>query len=164
MDILLAILPWVAFVIVVLVFFGDHLPYLGDNQLAYRELGLDIGPTEDGRVSLRSYETPYIIWANDAAAQALDWQSAAASLDLPKDGVISACYLGAALVELTGRTGESAWFHFLNQLRREVPVVQKNEYVSMDGSVFTEPGPELMENISKWRQWSYYKLQSKEIP
>ncbi len=149
---------------VVLVFFGDHLPYLGDNQLAYRELGLDIGPTEDGRVSLRSYETPYIIWANDAAAQALDWQSAAASLDLPKDGVISACYLGAALVELTGRTGESAWFDFLNQLRREVPVVQKNEYVSMDGSVFTEPGPELMENISKWRQWSYYKLQSKEIP
>ena len=23
---------------VVLVFFGDHLPYLGDNQLAYAEL------------------------------------------------------------------------------------------------------------------------------
>ncbi|MDE6454654.1 MAG: LTA synthase family protein, partial [Dysosmobacter sp.] len=149
---------------VVLVFFGDHLPYLGDNQLAYRELGLDVGPAEDGQMSLRSFETPYVIWANDAAARALDWQSTAAALDLPEDGVISACYLGAVLVELTGRSGESPWFDFLNRLRREAPVVQKNEYVSLDGAAFTEPDPELAADISKWRQWSFYKLQHKEIP
>ena len=29
---------------VVLVFFGDHLPYLGDNQLAYAELGFTARP------------------------------------------------------------------------------------------------------------------------
>ena len=29
---------------VVLVFFGDHLPYLGDNQLGYRELGFTEEP------------------------------------------------------------------------------------------------------------------------
>ena len=149
---------------VVLVFFGDHLPYLGDNQLAYRELGLDVGPAEDGRVSLRSYETPCVIWANDAAARALDWESAAASLDLPEDGVISACYLGAVLAELTGRSGESPWFDFLNRLRREAPVVQQADYVAPDGSAFTEPGPELAADILKWRQWSFYKLQHKEIP
>ena len=33
---------------VVLVFFGDHLPYLGDNQLAYRELGSDVAQTRYG--------------------------------------------------------------------------------------------------------------------
>ena len=148
---------------VVLVFFGDHLPYLGDNQLAYRELGLDIGPADNGQMSLRSFETPYVIWANDAAAQALDWQSTAASLELPEDGVISACYLGAILVELTGREGESPWFDFLNQLRREVPVVQKSDYVSIDGSAFTEPTPKLSADIAKWRQWSYYKLCHKDI-
>ena len=54
---------------VVLVFFGDHLPYLGDNQLAYAELGFTARPEWD---ALTSYETPYVIWANDAAAQALD--------------------------------------------------------------------------------------------
>jgi len=150
---------------VVLVFLGDHLPYLGDNQLAYRELGLDIGPAEEGgQISLRSYETPYVIWANAAAAQALDWEAAAAALALPEDGVISACYLGAALVELTGRAGESPWFDFLNQLRREVPVVQKNVYVSIDGGMFTDPGEDLAADISKWRQWSYYKLCQKKIP
>ena len=47
----------------VLVYWGDHLPYLGDNQLAYRELGLEIGQEADGQMSLESYETPYVIWA-----------------------------------------------------------------------------------------------------
>ena len=149
---------------VVLVFFGDHLPYLGDNQLAYRELGLDIGPAgEGGQMSLASYETPYVIWANDAAARTLDWQSAAAAASLPEDGAISACYLGATLVELTGRTGESPWFDFLNQLRRELPVVQKNIYVTADGRESTEPAGALAEDIAKWRQWSYYKLKYKEV-
>ncbi len=149
---------------VVLVFFGDHLPYLGDNQLAYRELGLDVGPGGDGgEISLRSYETPYVIWANASAARALDWKNTADSLALPENGVISACYLGAVLMELTGRTGESPWFDFLNQLRREVPVVQKNVYVSIDGAMFTDPGEPLAENISRWRQWSYYKLCQKKI-
>ena len=43
------------------------------------------------------------------------------SLDLPEDGRLSASFLGAAVLELTGRTGESPWFDFLNQLRRELP-------------------------------------------
>ena len=117
---------------VVLVFFGDHLPYLGDNQLAYAELGFTARPEWD---ALTSYETPYVIWANDAAAQALDWEAAVASLDLPEDGRLSASFLGAAVLELTGRTGESPWFDFLNQLRRELPVVQKQAYQLADGTV-----------------------------
>ena len=66
-------------------------------------------------------------------------------------------------MELTGREGESPWFDFLNQLRREVPVVQKSDYVSIDGSAFTEPTPELSADIAKGRQWSYYKLCHKDI-
>lgn len=76
-----------------------------------------------------------MIWANDAAAQALDWEAAVASLDLPEDGRLSASFLGAAVLELTGRTGESPWFDFLNQLRRELPVVQKQAYQLADGTV-----------------------------
>jgi len=148
---------------VVLIYFGDHLPYLGDNQLAYRELGMP----EDGAIwdTLASCETPYVIWANAAAAETLDWGNAVEALELPQiTKAISASFLGAAVLELTGRAGESPWFDFLNQLRREVPVVHKNAYVSIGGAVLTDPGGTLAADISKWRRWSYYKLQCKEFP
>ncbi len=104
-----------------------------------------------------------MIWANDAAAQALDWEAAVASLDLPEDGRLSASFLGAAVLELTGRTGESPWFDFLNQLRRELPVVQKQAYQLADGTVTDQLTEEQAAKIAKWRQWSYYKLMYKEI-
>ena len=139
---------------VVLVFFGDHLPYLGDNQLGYRELGF----TEEANWSeLTSYETPYVIWANDAAAETLDWEKTVTGLGLQE--TVSASFLGAAVVELTGR--ETAWSAFLNGLRREAPVVQKEVYLL--GTVTGTPEKSLVDNILKWRQWSYYKLKYQEF-
>ena len=147
---------------VVLVFFGDHLPYLGDNQLGYTETGLAAEPLW---ADLISYEVPYVIWANDSAAEMLDWNAAVSSLSLPEDGRLSAAFLGAMTLELTGRAEETPWFSFLSELRREFPVVQKNTAVLGDGSIVT---PFLLDDqppksIEKWRQWSYYKLQHKDI-
>lgn len=149
---------------VVLAFWGDHLPYLGDNQIGYHQLGLDVFPGPEGQENLTAYETPYVIWANDAAAEVLDWENALETLDLRPGGQISACFLGAALLELTGRGEATPWFAFLNQLRRQASVIQKSLCVSMDGSTFTDPAGDLAEDIAKWRQWSYYKLKYKEIP
>ena len=156
---------------VVLVFLGDHLPYLGDNQKAYAELGMEIAlPEAEQADPLCAYETPYVIWANDAAADSLDWETAAAALDLPASGTISASFLGAMVVELTGRTGESPWFDFLNQLRRVVPAVRHQTYLLADGTYRTEAelaataeGQEAYDLVLKWRQWSYYKLLYKEM-
>ena len=149
---------------VVLAFWGDHLPYLGDNQLAYAQLGSEVALAEEDRENpLCSYETPYVIWANDAAAQVLDWESAVENLDLPETNRLSASFLGAALLELTGRGEESPWFAFLNQLRRELPVVQKKTYMTMDGTLTPLLTSDQQEMIDQWRQWSYYKLRYKEV-
>ena len=148
---------------VVLAFWGDHLPYLGDGQTGYRQLGLDVFPGPEGQENLAAYETPYVIWANDAAAEVLDWEDVVEALGLPEDGRLSACFLGAALLELTGRGEATPWFAFLNGLRRQVPVVQKGTYVTGDGVQTTEIDTALAADILKWRQWSYYKLKYKEI-
>ena len=84
------------------------------------------------------------------------------ALDLPER--LSACFLGAAVLELTGRGEESPWFSFLNQLRRELPVVQRSTCQLADGSLTAELSPEQRELLEKWRKWSYYKLQYKEVP
>ena len=80
------------------------------------------------------------------------------ALDLPEDGRISACYLGAAVLELTGRGEVSPWFAFLNEMRRELPVLHNGFYESADGVISTEPTAEQSELVSRMRCWAYYKL------
>lgn len=155
---------------VVLVYFGDHLPYLGDNQQGYQELGLTEDPAWN---QLNAYATPYVIWANDAAAETLDWETAVNALDLPQqDGDLSAAFLGATVLELTGRTGEIPWFDFLNDLRRMAPVVQKDAYLLSDGTLVSQgdldagesgEGTALRHAVDQWRKWSYYKLMYKDV-
>jgi phosphoglycerol transferase MdoB-like AlkP superfamily enzyme len=55
---------------VVVLMFGDHMPWLGNSSSVYRELGIniDIG-TDEGFLNFHS--TPYFIWANDTAKAAL---------------------------------------------------------------------------------------------
>ena len=158
---------------VVLVFYGDHLPYLGDNQLAYAELGSEVAIAENDRTDiLCSYKTPYVIWTNAAAADALDWEAAARQLVLPEDGTVSAAFLGSVLLDLTGRGGESPWFDFLSSVRRLVPVVQKKIYILTDGELIAnrdllertdETAAALKAAIRKWRCWSYYKLKYADV-
>lgn len=158
---------------VVLVFYGDHLPYLGDNQKGYAELGSEVAIAENDRTDiLCSYKTPYVIWTNAAAADALDWEAAAKQLALPEDGAVSAAFLGSVLLDLTGRGGESPWFDFLSSVRRLVPVVQKKIYILTDGELIAnrdllertdETAAALKAAIRKWRCWSYYKLKYAEV-
>ena len=150
---------------VVLVFFGDHLPYLGDGGMGYQALGLDVSQV-DGAVkdSYFAYETPYVIWANDPAADRLNWTEAAEKLDIGDGESLSAAFLGAAVLELTGRGEETAWFGFLNSLRRSCPVVQRETVLLADGTIAPASdleGTELGQQLEKWKKWSYYKLRQK---
>lgn len=143
---------------VLLVFFGDHLPYLGDNRQGYAELGLPAASVTGGEDPFAAYTAPVLFWCNDAAAEALDFANAIEALDLPADGRISACYLGAVVLELTGRGEVSPWFAFLNEMRRELPVLHNGYYESADGEITTEPTAEEAALVSRMRCWAYYKL------
>ena len=151
---------------VVLVFFGDHLPYLGDNRTGYQELGSDAALAEDqAQNRYAAYETPYIVWANEAAARELDWDNAVSALELPDDNRISASFLGQVILELTGRSDDSPWFSYLGELRRELPVVQPAACLTAQGSTVlrTELADHQQQLVNKMHRWSYYKLMQKEI-
>ena len=154
-----------------------HIPMLErmyhKRLKGYAELGSEVSIPENEREDiLCSYKTPYVLWANDAAADTLNWNEAVAALDLPEDGVLSASFLGSVLLDLTGRAGESPWFDFLSSLRRIAPVVQKKTYILADGSVLPqrilneqtdEASMELKDAVRKWRCWSYYKLKYADV-
>lgn len=147
---------------VVLVYYGDHLPYIGDNRQGYTELGTDYAQSETEQANPEAaYEVPYLIWANEAAVEALDWDNAVSGLDL--SDTISASFLGNVVLELTGRGEDSAWFDFLGDLRREMPVVQKDFVQLSDGTTLWELSDVQQDMIDKWREWSYYKLKYKVV-
>lgn len=144
---------------VLLVFFGDHLPYLCDNRAGYRELGLAAADASGAEDPFAAYTAPYLIWCNEAGAELLDFDRAIESLELPGSGRMSACYLGAAVLELTGRGEASSWFGFLNEARRELPVIHGGTYMDTDGDTFFELGTEQSALLSKMRCWTYYKME-----
>ena len=143
---------------VLLVFFGAHLPYLGDTRQGYAELGLPAASVTGGEDPFAAYTAPVLFWCNDAAAEALDFANAIEALALPADGRISACYLGAVVLALPGRGEVSPWFAFLNEMRRELPVLHNGYYESADGEITTEPTAEEAALVSRMRCWAYYKL------
>lgn len=83
---------------VVLVLFGDHKPWLGDNSSVYAELGIDISRTSDESF-YNYYCTEYTIWANSAAKSVL-------GNDFRGDGGdFSPCFLMMKVFDLCGYTG-----------------------------------------------------------
>lgn len=106
---------------VVLVFFGDHKPTLGEGNCYLEQLGIcsSAGTAED-RYAL--YSTPYLIWANDAAKKTL-------GKDFTGLGdTISPCYLMSEIFDCCGWEGP-AWLRCQRSLRDKIPVMQMGVYV-----------------------------------
>lgn len=146
-----------------LVFWGDHLPALGNNFSVYQELGLDIGYNNTLEGTVNTYKTPFVIWANEAYCVQTDFSAQVAALDLPEDPLISDIYLGGIVYEMTGMTGADAYFDTVNQARRELPVICRGCYVLPDGSytdTLTESQQALLDKLHKWE---YYRLRDEAI-
>ena len=141
----------------VLVFFGDHRPNLGT---ACTELGLRYNLNQTPEETIATYSVPYVIWSNSAYAAQVDLPARYASLDLPENGLLSDNYLGAMVLELTGFSGQSAFFDELNALRTQLPVfrVRESSYCLAGGS-FTDALPAAQAaGIERLRKWTYYLL------
>lgn len=85
---------------VVLFCFGDHKPWLGDDKYVYHELGIDFSIESLQQLS-DVYATPYIIWANRAAKEALGADFTGSG------GNFSPCYLMMRLFDECGWDGPS---------------------------------------------------------
>ena len=139
-----------------LLFYGDHQPSLGSDTSAYRQLGLEMGMFETAEQTLLSYETPYVIWVNEAYAAQHGFDAEA--LELPQDGRVSDFYLGAAIYNFLGHHGDP-WWDYLNSLRQELPVVWRDEIVVPDGGTATFAPTDAQKALThKLHCWEYYRL------
>lgn len=53
---------------VMVIAFGDHNPFLGQDDVGFEAMGVDVDP-KTWRGYVNRYRTPYVIWANDKAKE-----------------------------------------------------------------------------------------------
>ena len=133
---------------VVLVTFGDHLPWMGDGNVFYEQMGIDIDPS-GGESFLRHYATRYLIWANKAAAEIIGHE-------VKGEGpAVSPCYLMNLVFDQAGWDGPG-FMQAMDEMMAVFPVVStKGQYV-VDGVMTDRVPAEREELFQQFRQMQFY--------
>ena len=104
---------------VILVFFGDHKPWLGEQSVTYDALGIDIRSSSDE--SFRNYyATEYLFWANDAAKAVLGTELVGQGPE------ISPCFLMNVLFEQCGWEGPG-YMKLTNEVMARRPIIHTTQ-------------------------------------
>lgn len=132
----------------ILIFFGDHNPYLGENAYAYKEAGINIDLlTTDG--FLNYYSVPYVIHANSGAKNVYN-KSFKGKLN-----TISSNYIMNELFEYIGLKGNS-YLQYTSDIKNNISVInniyykEDNKYVEKDNSSYKDIINEFMKVNYYW--------------
>ncbi len=133
---------------VVIVLFGDHMPWLGDNNSVYAELQINTDlSTDEGFYNY--YSVPYIIWANDAAKEV-------AGNDFKGEGGdISGCFLMQQLFELCG-WGGSEYMQAASDAREHTEVIHTGRGLYDENGVSDKLSAEAQSEVDKLYRLEYY--------
>lgn len=131
----------------VLIFFGDHNPWLGKDAVGYEMLGIDLDlGNEEGFKNY--YETPYIIWGNNSAKEIAGNEFTGVGRD------ISPNLLMSELFETMGWEGNE-YMQFLNDYKAHIDVNNK-VYFKEDGIYTTVLSLENQERYKDFLNVEYY--------
>lgn len=143
---------------VILLFFGDHLPALGDSSQGYKALGFDVSQSASLQAYLNQYETPYFIWCNKAAEDLL--KSGGINPEKGAAPEISVNYLASELLKYFGLNG-GAYFNYLSEQKTLLPVITGR--FLKEGGTFTEtPSSGSAKRIDKYGELEYYTLMERK--
>ena len=135
---------------VILVFFGDHKPWLGEQSVTYAALDIDITSDSDDAF-YRYYATDYLIWANDAAKARL-------GKEFRGEGpTVSPCFLMNVLFEQCGWDGP-AYKKLTNEVMKQTPIVSTHDWYGEFGSlsVFDALDEQAQKRITQMQYVQYY--------
>ncbi len=77
---------------------------------------------------------------------------------LPEGNIISSHYLGAMTMELIGLEGLSPLYDYVNEMRKELPVIANGAFLEANGNYKEEVTEQQQNKIDYLAGWQYYKL------
>lgn len=137
---------------IVVVAFGDHKPWLGNGNAVYDALGIDLS-----RMSTDSFYhywgTRYLIWANDAAREAIGHDMTGVGPDL------SPCFLMSELFAQLGWEGD-AYMQAVEPCRQALPMIHNGGMCLTSGGELVRAADldgERAELVRRFRNLEYYR-------
>ena len=133
---------------IVLLLFGDHKPWMGNNGVFYDEMGVNLDrTTEEG--FLNYYTTWYTIWANSAAKEVL-------GNDFVGEGpMLSPCFLMNELFELCGWEGP-AYMQAQRETAHTLPVLHTIGWAMENGVLTATPSEQAQAMMETFQDVSAY--------
>ena len=136
----------------VLVAFGDHKPWLGEENSVYEMLGIDLDvSTLEGFYNY--YATPYIMYANHAAKQITGNQFVGEGTDIAPN------YLMNELFEQLGYDGP-AYMKITNSVRETITAHSGDIFVE-NGEAVDELSDEDQQIWNQYKKYEYYFMNQK---
>ena len=133
---------------VVLLLYGDHKPWMGNNGSMYAELGISLDTTtEEGFRNY--YSTWYLIWGNQAAKDLLGEDFQGQGPDL------SPCFLMNHVFEMLGWEG-SAYMQAQRETAHTLPVLHTKGWVEENGVLTATPSEEAQARVEEFQNLSSY--------
>ncbi|MGN9166074.1 sulfatase-like hydrolase/transferase [Tissierellaceae bacterium HCP3S3_D8] len=131
----------------VIVLFGDHNPWLGEDASGYNMMGINIDlSTVDGFKNY--YETPYIIWGNPKAKEVLNRDF------VGQGNTISPNFLMAELFQYLG-WGGNEYMEYINYVKENFDV-NHDMYFKEDGEFTRKLSDERLEIWKDFNFVQYY--------
>lgn len=144
---------------IVLIYFGDHLPFLGSDFAGYKAMNYSVGTSGGIDEYLNTYETPYFIWSNARAKDLFEQQGKVLPVgEAPK---ISSNYLSTMLLEYMD-IKDSAYFNYLKDMKTVLPVITGRVYKTGNGNFTEKLSENEIELLNKYRNVQYYMLFEKK--
>ena len=133
------------------VVYGDHKPWLGNNGSVYAELGIPLD-TSDASGLFGKYSTDYLLWGN-AAALALLGEDAFSG----EGETISPNFLMNLVFDRLDWQG-NAWAQFTDSVRQKMPVITTIGRFAWQGRYLPESDlpQEAQDLLNRYRQVQYY--------
>ena len=137
----------------VLLFFGDHLPYLGGENEGYKAIDFDIdsGTLE---AEVRKHSVPYILWMNPAARELTALQGR--QILQGENSLISSNFLSAELFNALS-DDIPPFFRFLYNLKNRVSVIAPG-YFMVDGEFTTTATEDISSMLEQYKHFQYYNI------
>ena len=137
---------------IVLILFGDHNPWLGENNSVYEMLGINLNlDTPDGAANY--YQTPYLIYANTSAQQNLQREFKG------HGDTISPMFLMGEFFDYVGNDGP-AYMNYLQTVRDTYSVLNPT-YVCKKGQYILRSHNKDLAILEEQKKVEYYIKQNK---
>lgn len=136
---------------VVVVVYGDHKPWLGNNGPVYSELCIPLDTSDEAGL-FGKYSTDCLLWGNTAARALLGEDTFSGEGE-----TISPNFLMNLVFERLGWQG-NAWAQFTDAIRREMPVITTIGRFAWQGQYLPESDlpQEAQALLNRYRQVQYY--------